>query len=266
MFVMYGLSKTNPLSFVSFIQEWKRKKKRRLKYLIEPTELTGRNKGKKTLVIFFSVPKMLSFLRKMASKKTCHTILIFGNAEILNECGVTLLDTKRTNFKTILATVRNMPNLFPPNKVPNIKREASIYDLIEKSKTNKSFLQAYYPFFYSFQHSMREGIKLNVLNFMIGKQNEKTFRTKMKAIGPKRGDAVERFQGLIDLALSDIGLLLKKALNEALTKGVNEKVLSKKYEIPAFDIRYFLKSAMADKKSVKDSSTLGPSKSYALRR
>ena len=255
MFVIYGLSKTNPITFLNYIEG--RKGKDKIRYLIEPNK-TEEKTGKNILAIFFTIPKMMSFLRQIAVKKARHTILLFAPQKIMEELGINILDNKTITNINIASYIINNPNTQPPSKIPTLKRDADIFDLVAKSKSEKSFLQAYQALFYTFQFSMQKDIKNAVLLFLTNKIGIEDFKTKMLSFSPKRGNALIRFQGIIDLTISDIGLTLKKAVVEVLkTKEVekNIKQIANKYDISPFDVRYFV--MLWTKGESRDSGVLG---------
>jgi hypothetical protein len=240
MFTIFGLQKTDPIWFVTKLDS-----KPGVEYMLSPVKVSDvpKNRGKRIICIFLELTSCLNFIRSIATTKSLHTILLFAPLKQLDEIGAKVLDKRSISFEGLLALINNNPNTTSPIAVPSIKKDADIFELIEKSKNSNSYLQKFNTLCYSFQHALRLDIKNAVVQFMCGVIDVTSFKNVMMSRAPKHAAALERYKGLIDLTLSDIGLTLKKAVSEAIRSKDREKQVrlsALKYQLPRFDIRYFV--------------------------
>lgn len=237
MFLTYGLSKTNPINFVNFLVN------KKLPLFIDPNSSKLQKKqGYKQYAVFFDAHKALVFLREMAVKRCFYTIILFAPQEQLEQIKTIILDLKPTRYELMLQRLHTNFNKKYPKEVPRLAKNTEIDDLIQKSKSETSFLQAYQSLYYSFQHATQKQIKNNVLLYMAGKLPTEKFKENMEEIKPKRGSTVVRFDSLIELTLSIVGQTLRKAMAEVISsKQPDEAVksIAKKYKVSPFDLRYF---------------------------
>jgi len=253
MRVIYGLSKTNPVDFINFLLN------KKLALTIEPsTTILERKQGYKKYVTFFDAHKAIVFLREMAVKKCCYTLIVFAPHAQLEQMQATILDIKPTKYELILQKLLTNFNKKYPTEIPRLSKNTDIEDLIQKSKSETSFLQAYQTLYYSFQHAVQKQVKNNVLLYMAGKLPIEKFKQNMEDIKPKRGSTIARFDSLIELTLSTVGQTLRKAMAEVVSSKQPEqavKIVAKKYKVSPFDLRYFY--MLWSKGESKDAGVLG---------
>lgn len=253
MRVVYGLSKTNPVDFVNFLLS------KKLPLEIEPnTTQLERKQGYKKYVAFFDAHKAIVFLRQMAVKRCVHTLIVFAPYTQLEQMRVSILDIKPTRYELMLQKLLTNYNKKRPMEIPRLNKSTDIQDLIQKSKSETSFLQAYQSLYYSFQHAVQKQVKNNVLLYMAGKLPIEKFKQNMEDIKPKRGSTISRFDSLIELTLSTVGQTLRKAMAEVVNSKQPEeavKSVAKKYKVSPFDLRYFY--MLWSKGESKDAGVLG---------
>lgn len=259
--LVYGVANNNPHTVANFVQEWKKETGQKIKTQFFGFEKPEIKKGVNVLLVP-TASLLTSNMKMLKSKAKSATVFVFDNPVVLDHLGVTIIDVfakdksfsyrfKPLNMEIISGCIEQSRETQAPNK--------ETFDLLPKllDSLKGSLSRNVLSFIYSVRYSDRRVDYYEAItNWLMYQDGTDVLSDTLVSMKANKG-AVER---LVEFLNSEEGIRAKAACKEIgacidKNKTINYKSLTKKYDIPTFDLKYIVSQARAYQKIEKVNKT-----------